>query len=352
MLLIVAHHYVVNSGLIQAIAEAPLTASSAVMTIFGAWGKIGINCFVLITGYFMCKSSFSSRKLVKLYLQILFYTLVIYGIFCITGHETFSPLQTLYKIFPIKNLTNGFSSCFLVFYLFIPFLNLFLKHLNKRHHTYLVILLITLYSIVPNIPFITFSFNYVEWFIALYFIASWLRFYGNELKISHRKWGYFALISIILSCLSILSLLYLKHSGKVGAFIPYHFVMDSNQILALVTGITSFMWFKDLKMRYYPLINTIGATTFGILLIHANSDAMRQWLWNDTIDVVGNFQSEILPTLGYALISVFIIFFICSFIDWLRTILVEPHILKFADRVINFLRFRGKYNIDDNLVKD
>lgn len=59
MLLIIAHHYVVNSGLYEAIREAPMTASSSAMLLFGAWGKTGINCFVLITGYFMCKSTFS-----------------------------------------------------------------------------------------------------------------------------------------------------------------------------------------------------------------------------------------------------------------------------------------------------
>lgn len=56
MLLIVAHHYVVNSGLITVMEETPLSARSIFFYLFGAWGKIGINCFVLITGYFMCKS--------------------------------------------------------------------------------------------------------------------------------------------------------------------------------------------------------------------------------------------------------------------------------------------------------
>ncbi len=73
MLMIVAHHYVVNSGLIQTIQESKDILGANLMLLFGAWGKTGINCFVLITGYFMCKSSFSLKKLIKLYLQIAFY---------------------------------------------------------------------------------------------------------------------------------------------------------------------------------------------------------------------------------------------------------------------------------------
>lgn len=57
MFLIVAHHYVVNSGLTALINESnELTFNSIFLLLFGCWGKIGINCFVLITGYFMCKS--------------------------------------------------------------------------------------------------------------------------------------------------------------------------------------------------------------------------------------------------------------------------------------------------------
>lgn len=72
MLLIVAHHYVVNSGLMSVLKESDDAINSSVMLLFGAWGKTGINCFLLITGYFMCMSNFTLRKLLKLYLQIAF----------------------------------------------------------------------------------------------------------------------------------------------------------------------------------------------------------------------------------------------------------------------------------------
>lgn len=57
------------------------------------------------------------------------------------------------------------------------------------------------------------------------------------------------------------------------------FVSDSNTVLALAISICSFMCFKNLKIGYSKLINTIGGSTFGVLLIHANSDVMREWLW-------------------------------------------------------------------------
>ena len=93
MILIIAHHYVVNSGLTLeggSICNNPTSWKTIFLMIFGAWGKTGINCFVLITGYFMCKSNISFKKFVKLYLEVVFYNLVIYMIFLLSGYESFS----------------------------------------------------------------------------------------------------------------------------------------------------------------------------------------------------------------------------------------------------------------------
>ena len=50
MLFIVAHHYVVNSGMMDVMSESPFSSNSLFFYIIGAWGKTGINCFVMISG--------------------------------------------------------------------------------------------------------------------------------------------------------------------------------------------------------------------------------------------------------------------------------------------------------------
>ena len=206
----------------------------------------------------------------------------------------------------------------------------------------MVLLLVSVFSILPNFPAFNISFNYVEWFSVLYFIASYIRFYGNDFNITHRQWGYLTLISLFACCLSMLSLLYLKDSGRIGTFLPYFFVTDSNKLLALIFSVSSFMWFKDLNINYNPWINTIGATTFGVLLIHTNSDAMRLWLWKETVDSVGHFGPSVLSTLGYAIASVLMIFFLCSFIDWIRKCFIEDKLINIAVSFYNKLIKRVK----------
>ena len=63
MLVIIAHHYVVNSGLTEVLQQnTSVSFNSVFLCLFGWGGKTGINCFVLITGYFMCKSNITLKK--------------------------------------------------------------------------------------------------------------------------------------------------------------------------------------------------------------------------------------------------------------------------------------------------
>ena len=101
------------------------------------------------------------------------------------------------------------------------------------------------------------------------------------------------------------------------------FVSDSNKIFAVVVAVASFLWFKNMKISYSKIINTIGASTFGVLLIHANSDAMRQWLWKDTIDCVGHYYLPPFQLVLYILLSVIVIFIVCIVIDIIRIQIIE-----------------------------
>lgn len=335
MLLIVAHHYVVNSGLHTVVRDAGPSLSSISMLLFGAWGKTGINCFVLITGYFMCRSDISLRKFLKLYLQITFYAVVIYIIFCISGHETFSPIGLGRTLFPVWNISDGFVECFIIFYLLMPFLNLMVSAMDRRQHLTLTLLLIGVYSLLPMAG-VHVKFNYVTWFVVLYLVASYIRLYNWGEGITHRRWGIITLSLIMASIATILMMYFLYKKGYIAEYNPYMFVADSNKILALAVAVASFMWFKSLKISHSAIINAVGASTFGVLLIHANSDAMRQWLWGDAVDCTGHFGSYAAGmNLLYASIAILAVFALCSIIDHCRSKMLEPYIL---DPVHSFLR--------------
>lgn len=143
MIAIIAHHYVVNSGLIAdtgPIYADPLSWRSIFLFLFGAWGKTGINCFVLITGYFMCKSHITARKFVKLLFEVMFYQIVIQAIFIVLGYTPLS-IPTIVKMtFPVTAIAQNFTGTYLVFFLCIPFLNILITNLQEQQHIYLLLL--------------------------------------------------------------------------------------------------------------------------------------------------------------------------------------------------------------------
>lgn len=329
MLFIIAHHYVVNSGLMQVINQEPLTGKTIFYYIFGAWGKTGINCFVLITGYFMCKSEITLRKFLKLLLEVEFYNISIYFIFLLTGYQNFT-LGSLRALLPVTSVSNGFTSSFILFSLCIPFLNILVNHMTKRQHQLLLFLLLFIYTVLSTIPNFKVSMNYVSWFCVLYTISSYIRLYGIKIgKLANIKWGWMTIALLLASSLSILAICYMnRHTSHNQP--PYFFISDSNKILAVLTSISAFMYFKNLRIPYSKHINMAGASVFGVLLIHANSNTMRQWLWKDTLDNVGHYLDSLFWL--HAGLSVIVIFVVCVIIDQIRIHTVEKWFFQWFDK--------------------
>lgn len=326
MWLIVAHHYVVNSGVLQIAYQNPLSANSLFLFLFGGWGKMGINCFVLITGYFMCTSHITTKKFLKLLGEIMFYRIILYAIFLFTGYTPFSLTGFVKMVLPVSQIASNFTGCFLMFYLCIPFLNILVKNMNERQHVCLLGIVLFMYMIMGTLPKFSVTMNYVSWFCVLYFIASYIRLYPKKIFESKKFWGFAALGSFIISAISIVACLWLGE--KISRDMAFYFVADSNKVLAVITALCGFMFFKNLKFKS-KFINTVAASTFGVLLIHANSDAMRQWLWKDVVNVMGAYSNSLL--ILHAVVSVCVIYIVCTVIDFIRLRFIETPLMQKFD---------------------
>lgn len=327
MLMIVAHHYVVNSGLLECIdAQRSLSGQDYFLLLFGWGGKTGINCFVLITGYFMCTSNITWKKLCKLLGEVYFYNIIIWCLFFFSGYETFSIKGILKVFFPFFTVADNFTGCFLLFYLLIPFLNKMIHTLTEKEHFLLMAWCLGVYVILPSFAKANVVLNYVTWFSVLYVIAAYIRLYPKNWFDSEKITGLMAGTSLLLSWTSVIVLAILSRMDGKEVGICYFFVADSNKVLALATGIGAFLFFKNLKIGYSKIINTIATSTFGVLLIHANSDTMRRWLWKDICNNVGVYQEG--NIILHAIISVAIIYMACTVIDIIRIHLIERPLLK------------------------
>lgn len=331
MLMIVAHHYVVNSGVRASdgpMMTDPAAMNSIFLLLFGAWGKTGINCFLMITGYFMCTSKITLRKFIKLMGQIYLYKLLLYPILLVAGYETLSPVRIIQVLMPTWGLSDNFTGCFIAFWLTIPFLNILVQNMTKRQHELLLLLILGMYTLLGSIPTFKVTLNYVTWFGVIYFIASYIRLYPNPLFNRRNLWGWMTLLSVFFAIVSIIGMRML-FNGRIS--LSYFFLTDSNKIFAVAVAVCSFLWFKNMNIRYNKIINAFGAGTFGVLLIHANSNAMRQWLWKDFVDVIGHYALPFGQLVLFSIGVVLAVFIICNLIDQLRIATLEKWFFRWYD---------------------
>lgn len=329
MFCIVAHHYVVNSGIIKEITpEKAVSARSLFALIFGWGGKTGINCFVLITGYFMCRSTISLRKFLKLLLEIEFYKIVVWLIFLLSGYTSFTFKSTLKAILPIYGIGTGFIGSYLCFFLFIPYLNLLIYAMNEQQHQILIGLCIGIGTVLQTFLKAPAAFTYVGWFMVCYLIAAYIRIYPNELFDNSKVWRNATWICLFFSWCSVVFGALIYH--KYGKAVYYYFVSDSNKLLAIMTAVSAFLFFKNMKMKYHPVINKVAASTFGVLMIHANSDTMRQWLWRDVLKNTSAFHNSFFVIHAFG--SVLAVYCICTVIDMVRIVVFEKPFFKWFDR--------------------
>ena len=292
-------------------------------------GKIGVDIFVLISGYFLINSKGISLKKIFKYLgQVVFYSITIFALFNIFGITQFKIKNFIKALFPITFREYWFASTYFVLFLLHPFLNKFLHVIDKNLYQKLILLLIFCWSIIPTIMNSQYESNSLLWFITLYIIAGYIQLYGlnNKVKLKH-----YLILFIIFYTLTYFSTIILILLGTKVAFFANHInaFYEQNDFNIFLVSLTLFMVFVNLKMKYNKWINIIASASFGVYLIHDNN-LVRPFLW-ETIFKNYLYQNSLL-LIPYSIITVFLVYVVCTLIDLIRKLIFEKAYM----RIINY----------------
>ena len=344
MLMIIAHHYVLNSGIIDAFEVGSTSMNYVFLTLWGMWGKTGINIFILISGYFMCTSSLTIRRYCKVFLEWALYNFGIYLIMLIAGYETAGPkriFDLFFFFFIYANRSGCFVYSFLIFYLFIPFINILIRSMTKAEFKNFVLLLLFVFTILSTFFFNKAIFGEVFWFIAVYFWGAYLRLYppvwSESIKTSRRLFA----LSLVITFASVVFMIMMGAVIKKGS--PFYFLYDANKLGAVLVSVMMFVTFKNLSIGYSKLINLIAKTTFGVLLIHANSSAWREFMWVDLLHVNTFYSLPLFVLVCRSILIVAGVFVFCSLIDMIRIYLIERLVFKHFDSIEDALNMMWRF---------
>lgn len=171
MVLIVAHHYAIH-GFDRNLLD--YNYNKYIIDFFIIGGKLGVNCFVLISAYFMIESKITLKKLMKLWTEIWSYSIVILIIFYIwLVPDNFISFKVIIKnIFPVVYSQYWFMTNYIVLMILSPYLNKCIKMIDKDTHQSLILVLTIMWSIILTLfPKSDLGFSFLGWFIFLYIIA-------------------------------------------------------------------------------------------------------------------------------------------------------------------------------------
>ncbi|WP_300351639.1 acyltransferase [Clostridium sp.] len=284
---------------------------------------VGVNCYVIISGFFNIKSSFRLHKILKIYVEVIFYSVSIFLIFFLFKISTLTLKDFLQAIFPIIMQTWWFVSIFLVLYILSFYINKLLIVLSLREYTILNIVMFLVFVMWPSIPKavpIDNESGYsLYYFIFLYIIGAYIRLFFYDLKIKKTlTLSIYIVTGILLALFNIFTSYILDRAyGKYS----YNFG------LVFIMSVALFLFFKEIEIKN-TYINKISSLTFGVYLIHDNP------LVRNVIYKCFNYKNYFNKNnfLIYT-IAIVLFIFICS-------ILIELLRKKFFE----FLnRIRGKY---------
>lgn len=324
ILLIICFHYVYKSNY----HYSELNLNTILVKSIWFLGELGVNVFILITGYYLSKSKASIRKVVLLILEVMFYNILLCFIGNIINVNTFigSPLI----LFPIILSRYWFVTCYILIYILSPFYNILINCFNKRSYQKFLIITIFIWCIIPTFFGVIYNntemllfYNRFIWLTIMYFIGAYIRNYGIKFFVSKKT----SLLTFGVTYFSmVLSIFVIYLISKNGA-IELAYLWTPNNVLMLILSISMFMFFKELKIKSNKVINKLATTTLGIYLLHDGPLASNMWKNIFHNDIVIYTDIFIIHILG----SAFTIFAVGVIIDFIRQIIEKYTVRKILD---------------------
>ena len=336
MFMIVIHHYSVHGGF--NLSDVSMSLNKYILSVV-TWGEWAVNIFVLIFGYFSVKAEFKPKRIIRLYAQVWFYSVILFCCYSLWNKE-WSVGLAMRAIIPVISDLYWFFSRYIFLCFLMPFLNMFLQNLSREYHLKLIILLLTVWcileSLLPGYGLGENTIGSIRIFGLLYFIGAYMRLYP-DCKVCAKKVGW----TITLGSICIMMLIKFIRCWHPISLLNID-CFSTSSILSIGFAVGIFTIFKNVNIKPNKFINTIAACTFGVYLIHDNV-YIRAFLWNYLLKNSEYQNSSYL--IPHMLISALVVFIICIIIEFIRKQTIEKLWIRFGEPfILTHLPFRNNSN--------
>lgn len=290
----IPNHETINSSLLESLINLELRSLAFV----------GVNCFILISGYFGI--NWKLKSFISLIYRIIFWSFCSYlmALF-LSPYFLNCPLE--YKGNIINNIftLRWFVGAYICLYVFSPILN---KFLNSTTQKELGLFILAFYALIFIFGWVLKSNEFNEGMNMLslsgiYLIGGYLKRYTvrfTNLEVWTDLLVYLG-IGFSLVILSVIALRFNISKSLYGYLNP----------LIIVQSVYLFLFFKKIKIKNTIIINTIAASSFSVYLLH--DDVCLRPIYNSICEIINSYGSFLSLILIFIFFS--LLFIICMMID-------------------------------------
>lgn len=293
---------------------------------------VAVNCYVLISGYFMCDKSFKLKRITNTYAQMWFYSVVAFLVAVALGFYEFSYGNLLKSVLPFVFENYWFVSVYIILMIFSPLLNSAIKNMDKKKMKLVLFLLVGVFCVIntivkPLMPIDDSAGYGIVWFIVLYLTASYIhKFYTPKGK--SLKFFLLYLLTVVLN--------FGWHFvfATKGAVWWDSMVRDYNNILVYAGAVLLFLAFLNINIKKKTpkrIICFVAPLTFAVYLIHESPYVFPQ-LWKTINEATWCVDNGLF--IFFAIGTVVAIFICCCIVEFVRQLAFK---YLGINRAINFL---------------
>jgi len=312
MLLIVAAHFSVHGEYPKPTFET-FGINYVILQILGSFAYVGVEAFMLITGYFLVMSLKNNyRKAIKMVSDILFYSVILLAVVWMFNLMPLTTTDILGSFSPWGYY--WFVTNYVIVLLLASYINQILIKLSRKQYLALLLIVGIATRVLPIMLFghISITTGTIDYFILFYLIGGFIRLHVPETQ-RNVRWLILSMAMFLLVVSILLTLDYIAlRMGKEELLGEVHY-LGLDTLPVDVCAIALFLYFRNLAWRN-RVINEVARYTLDVYLIHENRLIMKV-LWGGVLSNAIIYNKWFVV---YAVLEIVAVYVICTMIGWCK----------------------------------
>ena len=272
---------------------------------------VSVNCFVLITGYFLTYTTdFRLKGIFRVWMQTVFYGLVVYLLMVAAGLEAFSLQQAVRFFFPVATNRYWFITTYIALMAVAPFLSRMVSGIDRR--TYCILLAVG-FVLCFQYPFgeMFVDSQQLVLFIYLFLVGGYIRRFASLPCLSRTR------CAILSVCLFLAMMAVAVVKNLMDAHEPFLVYAMGYTSLVLPFSICLFFIIAraGCPVAISRVLPAVSPYVLAVYLIHSHPH-FQNWMWHSIGQSVTSLPLTLMPLLCLAWSA--LIFVLCIAVERVR----------------------------------